>query len=279
MTMKDLKGRTAVITGGGSGLGRGTALELANHGVNLVLADINLESAEESARMAAEAGVQAVGVACDVAQPDAFHKLKAEVEARFGFPDVVMNNVGVLTGGRPEDIPPTEWERILNTNLMSVVRSNEAFLPGFLARGSGHIVNVASTAGLYSYAFDRAPYAASKAAVISLTEGLALYLKPKGIGVSVMCPGPMPTNVGKSRVTFGAPLGVRGPGADFVPMPPQEAGALIVDAILNDRFFVTTHPAQVMQRLRRRLEDWDGFVAASAKEIDEALSYGTALSS
>jgi len=273
--MKDLKGRTAVITGGGSGLGRGTALELAKAGVNLVLADIDPAGAQETARLVTEAGVQALGVACDVAQADAFHQLKAQVEDRFGPPDIVMNNVGVLTGGRPEDIPVAEWERIINTNLMSVVRSNEAFLRGFIDRGHGHIVNVASTAGLYPYAYDRGPYAASKAAIISLTEGLALYLKPKGVGVSVMCPGPMPTNVGKSLRRFGAPLGVRGPGADFTPMPPQEAGALIVDAILNDRFFVTTHPAQVLQRLRRRLDDWDGFIAASAKEIDEALSYSS----
>jgi len=274
--MKELKGRTAVITGGGSGLGRGTALELAKEGVNLVLADINQEGAEETARMAAEAGAQALGVACDVSQDDAFEKLKAQVEARFGPPDIVMNNVGVLTGGRPEDIPLEEWQRIINTNLMSVVRSNGAFLRGLIERGRGHIVNVASTAGLYPYAYDRGPYAASKAAVISLTEGLALYLKPKGIGVSVMCPGPMPTNVGKSMRRFGAPLGVRGPGADFVPMPPQEAGALIVAAIKADRFFITTHPEQVMSRLKRRLQDWDGFIAASATEIDQALSYSDA---
>lgn len=274
--MKDLKGRTAVITGGGSGLGRGTAMELAKEGVNLVLADINQEGAEETARMAAEAGAQAIGVACDVSQDDAFEKLKAQVEARFGPPDIVMNNVGVLTGGRPEDLPLEEWQRIINTNLMSVVRSNGAFLRGIIERGRGHIVNVASTAGLYPYAYDRGPYAASKAAIISLTEGLALYLKPKGIGVSVMCPGPMPTNVGKSMRRFGAPLGVRGPGADFIPMPPQEAGALIVAAIKADRFFITTHPEQVMARLKRRLEDWDGFIAASATEIDQALSYSDA---
>lgn len=273
--MQDLNGRTAVITGAGSGLGRGTALELAKAGVNLVLADIDVAGAETTAQMAAEAGVQAISVPTDVAQADALENLRAAAEARFGPADILMNNVGVLTGGRPEDLPITEWERILNTNLLSVVRAIHAFVPGFVARGSGHIVNVASTAGLYAYAFDRGPYAASKAAIISLTEGLALYLKPRGIGVSVMCPGPMPTNVGKSMKTFGAPLGVRGPGADYVPVPPQEAGAMIVAAIKADRFFITTHPGPVAKRLRQRLEDWDGFVERSAAEIAADPNYDT----
>ncbi len=271
--MKNLRGRTAVITGAGSGLGRGTALELAKEGVNLVLADIDLAGAEETAAMAAAAGVQAIAVLTDVAQPDALEALRDVAEARFGPIDILMNNVGVLTGGRPEDLPIAEWERILNTNLLSVVRSIHAFVPGFLARRSGHIVNVASTAGLYAYAFDRGPYAASKAGVISLTEGLALYLKSKGIGVSLMCPGPMPTNVGKSLRAFGAPLGVRGPGADYVPVPPQEAGAMIVATIKANGFFVTTHPEPLFKRLRARLEDWNGFVERSAADIAADPNY------
>jgi NAD(P)-dependent dehydrogenase (short-subunit alcohol dehydrogenase family) len=271
--MKDLKGLTALITGAAGGLGRGTAMAFAAEGMNLVLADIDLAGAEETARLAQAEGVEAIAAACDVARPDAFEALKAQTLKRFGPPDIVMNNVGVLTGGRPEDLPPEEWERVLNTNLMSVVRSNAAFLRDMVERGSGHIVNVASTAGLYPYAFDRGPYAASKAAIINLTEGLALYLKPRGVGVTLMCPGPMPTNIGKSIRTFGPPLGVRGPGADFAPMPPQEAGALIVEAVKADRFFVTTHPEPVMKRLRSRLADWDQFIADTAQEIDQALNY------
>jgi NAD(P)-dependent dehydrogenase (short-subunit alcohol dehydrogenase family) len=270
--MKDLEGRTAVITGAGSGLGRATALELAKAGVNLVSADIDAAGAEETARAAQALGVAAVGVRCDVAEADAFQALRGVVDGRFGHADILMNNVGVLTGGRPEDIPVAEWERVLNINLMSVIRSHDAFLRGFLERGAGHIVNVASLAGLYPYAFDRAPYAASKAAIISISETLALYARPRGVGVTVVCPGPMPTNVIKSLRTWGAPLGVRGPGADFQLMPPQEAAVMTLDAIRGNRFMVVTHP-QAYAPMRRRLEDWDGFIAEQAAEIHAALNY------
>ncbi len=90
-----------------------------------------------------------------------------------------MNNVGALTRGLPDHIPVHEWHRIFDINLFSVVRSNDVFLPLLVEQGSGHIVNTASFAGLYTYAYDRLPYAAAKAAVVQLSEGLALYLRPK----------------------------------------------------------------------------------------------------
>jgi short-subunit dehydrogenase len=105
-------------------------------------------------------------------------------------PDIVMNNVGAIMNGNPEDVPIGEWERIISLNLMSVVRSNAVWLPKLLARGRGHIVNTASFAGLFPYATSRMPYVVSKAGVIALSESLALYLHPQGIRVSCLCPGP-----------------------------------------------------------------------------------------
>ena len=120
----------------------------------------------------------------------------------FGRIDVVMNNVGVLAVGAVEDIPLEAWQRIVDINLMSVVRSNLVFLPLLIEQGSGHVVNTASTAGLLPYGFDRLPYTATKHAVVGLSQSLAVYLRPKGIGVSCLCPaGWRPTSSNRSRST------------------------------------------------------------------------------
>ena len=126
---------------------------------------------------------------------DDFVRLRDETVGAFGRVDVVMNNVGVLAAGLPLAIPIEEWVRILDTNLLSYVRSNLVFLPLLIEQGSGHVVNTASTAGLYPYNYDRMPYGASKGAVVALTESMALYLRPQGVGVTLLCPGPTATNV------------------------------------------------------------------------------------
>jgi NAD(P)-dependent dehydrogenase (short-subunit alcohol dehydrogenase family) len=271
--MKDLNNLVAVITGGASGIGRGSALAFARAGSRLVVADVDLAGAEETVRQAREMGAEAEAAHCDVGQPESMLTLRDASLARFGRCDLVMNNVGVLTSGRPEDIPVAEWDRVLNLNLMSVVRSVDAFLPGFLARGEGHIVNIASFAALFPYAYDRLPYAASKAAIVSLSEGLSLYLRPKGIGVTLFCPGPVATNIGASIRRWGEPLGVRGPGAQYEMISADEAGEMVVAAVRDDRFVGFTDP-QVREPMMARADDWEGFVARQAAQIAASDSYG-----
>jgi NAD(P)-dependent dehydrogenase (short-subunit alcohol dehydrogenase family) len=254
--MQALMGRTAVVTGGASGIGRGAAMALGARGVNVVVADIDAAQAEA---VAAEIGGNAIGVAIDVAAAGAFEALKQAALARFGRVDIVMNNVGVLTRGLPEHLPLEEWQRILSVNLLSVVSSNLAFLPLLIAQGEGHIVNTASFAGLFTYSFDRLPYAASKAAIIQISEGLAISLRPKGIGVTVLCPGPVRTNISRDVRSFGPPTATLGPGTAFGLMEPAEVGELVADAIVADRFMVPTHP-HVRELLVQRAEDWDGFL-------------------
>ena len=158
--MKSLTDKVAVITGAASGIGRATAFALAGRGTRV------------------ETGGQAVGVGCDVLDDNAFDDLKSSALDHFGAVDVVMNNVGGLTSGLPDHLPVSEWQRVIDLNLMSVVRSNSVFLPLLIGQGHGHIVNTASFAGLFSYSYDRLPYAAAKAAVVQLSEGLRLYLTP-----------------------------------------------------------------------------------------------------
>jgi NAD(P)-dependent dehydrogenase (short-subunit alcohol dehydrogenase family) len=254
--IKHLNGKVAIVTGSASGIGRGCALALGRAGVSVAVTDINLEGAKTVAAEIRDAGGNAIGERCDVGVDGEFEALRDLVLKRFGRIDIVMNNAGTILSGNPEDVPLSEWQRVFNVNLLSIVRSNAVFLPIFLANGQGHFVNTASFAGLYTYSFDRLPYAASKAAVIQMSEGLALYLRPKGIGVTVLCPGPVMTNIMSSARVFTEGVELRGPGSEFGLMNVDQVGELVVEAIRNNVFFLPTHP-QVRERLIRRAQDVD----------------------
>ncbi|MGI4792600.1 MAG: SDR family oxidoreductase [Janthinobacterium lividum] len=259
--MTEIAGRVAIVTGAASGIGRGTALALGRAGARMVVADIDLAGAEAVATSIRDHGGVACASSCDVSADTAFEALRVEVLDRFGQVDIIMNNAGVIVSGHPEDIPVEEWARVLNVNLMSVVRSNAAFLPLLLAQRSGHIVNTASFVGLYGYSFDRLPYAASKAAIVQLSEGLALYLRPKGISVTLLCPGPVATNIMRSMRVWTEGVRIRGPGREFGLMTSDEVGDLVVDAIRRDVFFLPTD-ARVRERMVRRAGDFDAHLRA-----------------
>src|SRR5262249_48572165 len=158
--------KTALIFGAAQGIGRAVALEFARRGARIAIADINLERAMETATSIATAGGAAIALPCDVTREDAVRYAVDNTEARLGEIDIVMNNVGVILNGNPEDIPTPEWRRIMDLNFFSAIHSNQIFLPRMIARRSGYIVNTASFAGLYPYAANRIPYAAAKAAVV-----------------------------------------------------------------------------------------------------------------
>jgi NAD(P)-dependent dehydrogenase (short-subunit alcohol dehydrogenase family) len=257
--MDTLSDKVAVITGAASGIGRAIACALADRGARIVAVDLDADGLESVAADLKSHGVQVLPTHADVSDPDAFESIRSSALQRFDRVDIVVNNVGVLTNGLPQDIPVAEWQRILDTNLMSAVRSNAAFLPLLLDQGSGHLVNTASLAGLFTYSYDRLPYAATKAAIVQISEGLAIYLRPKNIGVTLLCPGPVLTNIARTVPTFGGGAPLRIPGEQFELLDPAPVGDLVADAILRNRFFVPTHP-QVTEELRRRVEDWDAYI-------------------
>ncbi|MET8757749.1 SDR family NAD(P)-dependent oxidoreductase [Lentzea sp. NPDC004782] len=267
--MDSLREKVAIVTGGGSGIGRATARSLARRGACIVVADVNAETADAVVAEITGAGGQAAGVRCDVGEDAAFDELRRFALDRFGRVDVVMNNVGVLTRGRPEFLPVAEWQRIITVNLMSVVRSNAVFLPLLIEQGHGHIVNTASFAGLFTYAYDRLPYAATKAAIVQISEGLRLYLHPQGIGVTVLCPGPVKTNVLSTLRSFGPDIETRGPGDQFALLEPETVGEQVAEAILADTFMLYTHP-QVRDVLVGRATDWNAFIAGQADRVNPA---------
>jgi NAD(P)-dependent dehydrogenase (short-subunit alcohol dehydrogenase family) len=269
----DLEGTVALVTGGGSGMGRGTALALAAAGVDVVVADVNSERATEVAQEASARGRKCIGVTLDVNRQEDFEAARDAMLAEFGRVDIIMNNVGVIAAGLPEHIPMPEWERVISTNLLSVVRSNSVFLPLLLEQGSGHIVNTASTAGLFAYAYERLPYSATKAAVIGLSEALALYLRPRGIGVTCLCPGPVRTNIGQFVTFSGPPVRMRSPGRDLVALMPEVVGEQVVEAIRSNRFLLLTHP-ELQEVLIARARDPESFldrqIAAIVEDDEQA---------
>jgi NAD(P)-dependent dehydrogenase (short-subunit alcohol dehydrogenase family) len=272
--MHTLEGKVAIVTGGGSGIGRGTALALATSGATVAVADIDGGRASAVAAEATTAGGAAIGLRLDVNSQADFDAARDQLVERFGRVDIVMNNVGVIAAGLPEHIPISEWERVISTNLLSLVRSNGAFLPLLLAQGSGHIVNTASTAGLFAYAYERLPYSATKGAIIAVSEALALYLRPQGIGVTCLCPGPVATNIGEQVVFSGPPVQLRSPGIGLVPVAPEVVGQQVCNAILEDRFLLLTHP-QLQEVLITRAQNPEGFVARQIASIEQAARPGT----
>jgi NAD(P)-dependent dehydrogenase (short-subunit alcohol dehydrogenase family) len=263
--VEDLAGRVAVITGGGSGIGRATALALSREGARVVVADIDAHRADVVASEIGDEGAPAVGVRCDVASDADVAALRDAALEHFGRVDIVMNNVGVLVVGAPEAIPSSAWQRLLDINVVSIGRSLSVFLPGLLAQGSGHVVNTASTAGLFAYSYERLPYSASKAAVVALSEALALYTRPRGVGVTVLCPGPVwPTNITEQVQSFGEAPPLHSP--DLAPLDPTVVGGLVCDAIRRDVFFLPTHP-EVHDILVRRAQDPEGFVAGQVEKL------------
>src|SRR5579864_2843832 len=259
----DLSRAVAVITGAGSGIGRAAAHSLARRGARVLVTDINVGRADA---VAAEIGAKAIAAGCDVTSVADLEAARDLARKRFGRIDVVMNNVGIIAVGAVEDIPLEAWQRAVDVNLLSVARSNLVFLPGLLEQGSGHVVNTASTAGLLPYGWDRLPYTATKHAIVGLSESLALYLRPRGIGVTCLCPAGVVTNIVEQITFFGAPRTPRSPN-----LPLSDAstvGELVADAIVEDRFLVLTAP-QVADELRERARDIDAYVFRLSEEASD----------
>ncbi|MFO0592280.1 MAG: SDR family NAD(P)-dependent oxidoreductase [Polyangiaceae bacterium] len=192
----------AVVTGGGSGIGRAFCLALARRGGSVLVADISLATAEETAALVRSAGGKAVAVQCDVANRDHVFGLPALMKQHFGGTDVVINNAGVAVSGPVAEIPIADWDWLMAINLRGVIDGCLAFIPDLRAQRGGHIINVASAAGLLC-APPLAPYNVAKAGVVALSESLSVELGVEGIGVSVLCPTFIRTNIAKSGRAYG----------------------------------------------------------------------------
>lgn len=192
--MKLPKSPRAVVTGGGSGLGRAISLSVASRGGRIVVGDLNLEGAEETARLVRAQGGEAVAIRADVTKVEDMEAMADEASRAFGGTDLLVNNAGVAVAGLIGEIPLEDWDWIFRINLMGVVHGCHVFAPAFKAQKSGFILNVASSAGIATLP-EMAPYNASKAAVIALSETLYSELGAHGIAVSALCPTFFKTNL------------------------------------------------------------------------------------
>jgi NAD(P)-dependent dehydrogenase (short-subunit alcohol dehydrogenase family) len=239
--MKSLAGTVTVITGAGSGIGRATALSLARQGGHVVVTDIDENRATAvAAEVSAAGSARGLGLRCDVSDLAAIEAVRDAALATFGRLDIVMSNVGILAKGLPLEIPLEAWEAIIDVNLLGTVRVLNTFLPILIQQRSGHVVTTGSVAGLFPYAYDRLPYAATKAAVVTLTEALALYLEPLGVGVSCFCPAGVMTNISEQVREYGPPAPLQAPPVPVISA--EQAGDLVVKGILDGQLLIHTDP-------------------------------------
>ncbi|HJP40772.1 MAG TPA: SDR family NAD(P)-dependent oxidoreductase [Dehalococcoidia bacterium] len=250
--MKRLNGKTAVVTGGGSGIGRGMCLAFAAEGMSVVVSDIQEDAAEAVAAEVRETGQKALAVCTDVAKRDSVRELADRSFAEFGTVHVLCNNAGVFTFKNMVDLTHDDWKWVIGVNLDGVVNGVTQFVPRLIAQGGeAHIVNTSSTAGLYPGG-GVLSYVTAKYAVTGLTEHLRRDLAKIDIGVSLLCPGNVRTQIDHSGRNRPDELG--GPEetpAEFLaarahrtipPNEPEEVGEWVVQAIKNNEEFIVMNP-------------------------------------
>jgi NAD(P)-dependent dehydrogenase (short-subunit alcohol dehydrogenase family)/pimeloyl-ACP methyl ester carboxylesterase len=242
-------GRLAVITGGGSGIGRATALAFADRGAKVVVCDVDLEAARRTAELASLLGPAGHAYLVDVSDGPAMDAFAAEISDTHGVPDILVNNAGIGHAGTVLATTEKEWQRVLDVNLWGVIHGCRAFGSRMEGGGAGgHIVNVASAAA-YMPSKDLAAYATSKAAVVALSDCLRGELAHSGIGVSVICPGFVHTNITRTTTFSGLPEKEEAERRDRATRryarrnyPPEKVAEQIAGAVLHKRAMVPVTP-------------------------------------
>ena len=189
-----LSDRVAIITGGAKGIGRGISLRFAEEGCTVAIADILEERAKETALELSKKGKQAIGIKCDVTDKKQVRDMVANVIAKFGKIDILVNDAGALPRHFPaEDLPEEEWDKIVDLNLKGQFLCCQAVIPHMKQRKYGKIVNISSIGAVSAVGAD-VHYAAAKTGVLGLTLDLAFELAPSNITVNAVLPGPIPTD-------------------------------------------------------------------------------------
>jgi NAD(P)-dependent dehydrogenase (short-subunit alcohol dehydrogenase family) len=266
----DISGTNAIVTGAGSGIGLAMATALAEAGANVVMADIRKDAAEQAAHGLSGTNKRVMPVRVDVTQEQSVADALAQCERHFGKLHIACNNAGVpMHGTRMIDVPRADWEFVIGVNIWGVIHGIRHFVPAMLRHGEeAHLVNTASVAGFQNRrGTDQGPYSMTKYAVVSLSEALEHELKDTKVGVSVLCPGPIATNIARGarnrpdhmggpqiRATDEATLAER---LATTGLDPKKVGERVVDAIRTKTFyaFVSAVPADVIKARHRRIEE------------------------
>jgi NAD(P)-dependent dehydrogenase (short-subunit alcohol dehydrogenase family) len=277
--MKDLKGKTAFISGGAEGIGFHVGRLLGRQGMNVMLADIDTQMLDQAVQTLKGEGLTVAGTPLDVALREEWEQAAERTTEAFGKVHLLMGNAGVAVTGSMKKILENDWRWIIDVNLMGIVYGAQVFVPLMKSHGEGgHIMNVASIAGIHGVSFS-GPYCATKAAVVSLSECWRTELEKDGIGVSVLCPGFVKSRIYDSmrnrQARYGGPVHFD----DEVKEKPARAynkelvvtgidtgiaANRVLEALQNEEFFIFTHPHyRELHEMRVKAMD-DGFDRADA---------------
>ncbi len=254
--MQDFLGRTAVITGGASGIGLGMARSFAARGMQLVLADLDEELLKAAEKEFSAAGTSVVCQVCDVSKLEDVERLAEVTMDRFGAVHVVCSNAGVGIPTSARNVKLADWEWIINVDLWGPIYAVKTFLPLIEEQGVGHINATSSMAGLISSQMMGA-YNVAKHGVVALMAAVERELRAKksNVRASVLCPGPINTNISRHSVDFrpgrGKPKGDSEKAGKLAGniqaaleqgMHPDEVGELVANAVEQEKFWILTHP-------------------------------------
>lgn len=275
--MTDISGKVAVVTGGGSGIGKGLALELARQGAAVAVADIVMANAEKVAEEIRSAGGKAIAVECDVCERASINQMKDRVKAELGTTQLLFANAGATSFDPLMDMSDDDVDWILQVNLHGVMNTTRAFLPDMIAAGGGHICATASMAGLLpGWIPVHVPYSAAKAGIIGMMMNLALELREHDIFTTSYCPGGVATGMKANNATY-RPQRFGGPGEGEVAIgeaskehtsmafyTPDAIAPIVLNAVKNNRAFVFDH-AEQRQNFR---DTYSSVVEACYDDID-----------
>ena len=266
----DISGKTAIVTGAASGIGLGIATALAEAGATVVMADIHKDAVEQAAHGLSATNKRVMPVRIDATQEPSVLDALTEAERNFGKLHIACNNAGVpMHGTRMIDVPPGDWEFVIGVNIWGIIHGIRHFVPAILRHGEeGHVVNTASVAGFQNRrGTNQGPYSMTKYAALWLSEALEHELEGTNVGVSVLCPGPVNTNIPRGARNrpdhMGGPQiraneeAVLAERLATTGLDPKKVGERVVDAIRSKTFyaFVSAVAADVIRARHRRIED------------------------
>lgn len=254
--MTDIRGKTAVITGAASGIGRATAVALAREGARVAAVDLDRAGLAETSSRIAAIGGEVTTYLIDVASRDAVYAFAQEVESAYGGADIVINNAGVAQVASVEELAYEDFEWVMNIDFWGMVYGTKAFLPQLRAKGQGHIVNVSSVFGLFSVP-TQAAYNSAKFAVRGFTEALRHEMRGSGIAVSCVHPGGIKTNIMRNaRFLQNVQTTVREEAATgfdrLARTTPERAAEVIISGIKKNKGRILIGPdAKVLDLIQR----------------------------
>jgi NAD(P)-dependent dehydrogenase (short-subunit alcohol dehydrogenase family) len=278
--MDQLNGKTAVVTGGASGIGLALCRAFGQRGMNVAMVDVEAAACVEAVNTLRSEGIRVSGMTCDVSDRDGFTEAAEKVFLEFGNVHILCNNAGVSRAGPIEAIASSDWDWVIGVNLKGLVHGLQIFLPHMKAHGEqGHIVNTASINGIVGAPL-AGPYAATKFACVGISEVLAAELEGSPIGVSVLCPGWVKTRMldnGRNRpARFGGAIRLDMDGANAernsryakaleTGLDPSCVAQLVCDAIKARRLYIFTHAGGQADVERRFELMTDGFRALAGQ--------------